>query len=189
MKLARLHRKLSLLAAAVVLSGCQPSDPNWANKFALTAGAPLPNAAQVREAQTARFRVRDELTLLNEATQTLQDLGFTVEESAPKVGVLAGSKDRDATETGQVVGQVALTIGLAVLGVQYNPVWDKDQTIRVTLTTRPTNDRHETQMRVSFERIVINTQGVARAEPLTASEFSQGFFEKVRSGLASEGAV
>ena len=68
-------------------------------------------------------------------------------------------------------------------------MWDKDQIIRVTLTTRPTRDRGETQMRVSFERIVINNQGIARAEPLTASEFSQGFFEKVRSGLATEGAA
>lgn len=185
----RLCKGFTAAVLTLTVAACQPANPNWANEFALKAGAPLPNAAQLREAQTARFQVHDELTLLRGATQTLQDLGFTIEESAPQVGVLAGSKDRDATETGQVVGQVALTIGLAILGVHYNPVWDKDQTIRATLTTRPMPDRRETQMRISFERIVINTQGMARAEPLAASEFSQGFFEKVRSGLAAEGAA
>ncbi len=187
MNRASLSRSIISVAFSVAITGCQ--NPNWANEFALTAGAPLPDAAQVREAQTTRFQVHDETALLAEATQTLQDLGFTIEESAPQVGVLAGAKDRDATETGQVVGQVALTIGLALLGVSYSPVWDKDQTIRVTLTTRPLPGQRETQMRVSFERVVINNQGVARAEPLTGSEFSQGFFEKVRNGMTVARAV
>ena len=96
--------------------------------------------------------------------------------------MLAGSKDRDATETGQVAGQVALTIGLAVLGVRYNPVWDTDQVIRTTLTTRQVA-RNEVSLRISFERIVTTNQGVTRTEDLTAAEFSTGFFDKVRSGL------
>jgi hypothetical protein len=136
---------------------------------------------------TTRFAVRDETTLLVEATAVLQDLGFTIEESAPRLGVLAGAKDRDATEVGQVAGQVALTVGLALLGVRYNPVWDKDQLIRVTLATLPLRSEGAVQMRVSFERIVINNQGLARAERLDAPEFSTGFFEQVRKGLASRG--
>jgi hypothetical protein len=121
--------------------------------------------------------------LLVEVSQVLQDLGFTIEESSARYGVLAGSKDRDATEVGQVVGQVALTIGLALLGVQYNPIWDTDQVIRATITTRPTG-REEVTLRVSFERIVTNNQGASRAEALTEAEFSSGFFDRVRSGLA-----
>ncbi len=148
---------------------------------------PPANAAQIRERETARFALRDETTLLVEATAVLQDLGFTIEESAPRLGVLAGAKDRDATEVGQVAGQIAMTVGLALLGVRYNPVWDKDQLIRVTLTTLPLRSEGAVQMRVSFERIVINTQGLARAERLIAPEFSSGFFEQVRKGLASRG--
>ncbi len=125
--------------------------------------------------------------MLREATQVLQDLGFTIEESAPQYGVLAGSKDRDATETGQVVAQVVLTVAAAFLGVHYNPVWDTDQVIRVTLTTRPLAHR-EQAMRVTFERVVTNNHGVSRMEELTGPEYASGFFERVRSGLATHGS-
>lgn len=174
------------LGIGMFLAGCQ-QNPNWANEYALLNGAPPANAAQIRERETTRFAVRDETTLLVEATAVLQDLGFTIEESAARLGVLAGAKDRDATEVGQVAGQVALTVGLALLGVRYNPVWDKDQLIRVTLATLPLRSEGAVQMRVSFERIVINNQGLARAERLDAPEFSTGFFEQVRKGLASRG--
>ncbi|PWC27098.1 hypothetical protein [Teichococcus aestuarii] len=171
------------LAAATSVAACQQPDQDWANKAALQAGAPLENAAALREAQTARFPETSEQRLLVEATQVLQDLGFTIEESAPGYGVLAGSKDRDATEAGQVVGQVALTVGLALLGVRYNPVYDTDQVIRATLTTQPLGTR-DSQLRVSFERIVTTNQGLSRVERLTEAEFSSGFFERVRAGLA-----
>jgi len=174
------------LGMGLFLAGCQ-QNTNWANEYAMVAGAPPANAAQIRERETARFALRDETTLLVEATAVLQDLGFTIEESAPRLGVLAGAKDRDATEVGQVAGQIAMTVGLALLGVRYNPVWDKDQLIRVTLTTLPLRSEGAVQMRVSFERIVINTQGLARAERLIAPEFTSGFIEQVRKGLASRG--
>ena len=169
------------LAAGLILSACA-QDPEWANRAALTIGAPRADAAAIRERQTSRFLVDSEERLLVEATQVLQDLGFTVEESAPRLGVLAGSKDRDATEAPQVVAQVALTVGLALLGVQHRPVWDTDQVIRATLTTRPVGPQ-EASLRVSFERIVTNNQGATRVEELTAPEFSTGFFEQVRAGL------
>ncbi|MDJ0388959.1 hypothetical protein QMO56_12615 [Roseomonas sp. E05] len=146
-------------------------------------GAPRPDAAEIRERQTTLFPATSEERLLVEATQVLQDLGFTIEESAPRFGVLAGSKDRDAVETPQVVGQVALMVAFAVLGAQYNPVWDTDQVIRATLSTRQVSTQ-ETSLRVSFERIVTNNRGLSRVEELNAPEFSSGFFEKVRAGLA-----
>lgn len=178
-------RRCGLLTAALLLAGCQ--NPDWANEYALRHGAPRANAAQLREAQTTRLSTEDELLVLSEATQALQDLGYTVEESAPRAGVLAGSKDRDATEAPQIAGQIALTIGLALLGVHHQPVWDTDQLIRVTLTTRPDPARRQVALRASFERIVMNNQGIARAEPLEDREFHDGLYEKLRSGLASRG--
>lgn len=182
-----MRKNISVLAAACSLSllvACAP-DPEWANNLALRAGAPLdPEVArELRDVQSASFAGVDERRLQRELTQTLQDLGFTIEESASRIGVFAGSKDRDATETGQVVGQIALTIGLALLGVHYNPVWDRDQIIRVTVTTAPDRNRGSTA-RVSFERIITNTQLVSRMEVLRSPEFSSGFFDRVRQGLA-----
>jgi len=179
-----LVRVAALCVAATLLAACQP-DPEWANKEALRIGAPRPNAAQIRERQTARFQVKSEERLLQEATQVLQDLGFNIEESTAKSGVLAGSKERDATETGQVVGQIALTVMISLMGGYYNPSYDKDQVIRATLTTRRIS-LTEYQLRISFERIVTTNQGASRAEELTEPEFSSGFFERVRQGLAQE---
>jgi hypothetical protein len=182
-------RQVALCASLVLpvlglMPACQ-TDPEWANKAALELGAPRSDRAAIRERQTAIFHGTSEERLLVEATQVLQDLGFTIEESAPRFGVLSGSKDRDAVEAPQVVGQIALTVGLALLGIQYNPVWDTDQIIRVTLSTRPSGAR-DAVLRVSFERIVTNNQGISRVEELTSSEFSSGFFEQVRQGLARQ---
>jgi hypothetical protein len=174
--------RLGTLCACLLVTACV-QDPDWANKTALQIGAVPPEAAKIRERQTSDFPNTSEKVLLVEATQVLQDLGFTVEESAPRYGVLAGSKNRDATEAGQVASQVVLTVGLAILGVHYNPVWDTDQVIRATLCTRPAGP-HDTVLRVSFERIVTDNHGLSRAEQLTEPEFSTGFFDKVRSGLA-----
>jgi len=162
------------------VAGCQ--DPEWANKAALQTGAPRADAAQIRERQTARFNTVSEERLLVEATQVLQDLGFTIEESAPRFGVLAGSKDRDGTEAPQIAGQIALMVGLALFGVQYNPTWDTDQVIRTTLSTAPVGPQ-DYALRVSFERIVTNNRGQSRVEELAAPEFSTGFFEQIRTGL------
>lgn len=175
---------LLLSTTLILFTACQ-RDPDWANKEALKIGAPRPDAIEIRARQTETFTQVSEQKLLVEATQVLQDLGFTIEESVPRYGVLAGSKDRDATETGQVAGQIALTIGLAVLGVRYSPQWDKDQVIRGTITTYPIG-KNETQLRISFERIVTDNKGFSRVEDLTSGEFSKGFFEKVRSGLAKD---
>jgi hypothetical protein len=174
-----------LVLTAFILSGCA-QDPDWANTAALEIGAPRIDAAQIRDRQTIMLSGVSERDLLIEATQVLQDLGFTIEESAARFGVLAGSKDRDATEAGQVAGQIALMIGLALLGAQYNPVYDTDQVIRATLTTNPVG-ASDASLRVSFERIVTNNQGISRAEELSAAEFSSGFFDQVRAGLAGKG--
>lgn len=178
--MSRLRRLFLAVPLFAGLTACQ--DHEWANKAALQAGAPRLDAAQIRERQTARFDTVSEERLLIEATQVLQDLGFTIEESAPRFGVLAGSKDRDAIEAPEVAGQIALTVGLAILGVRYDPTWDTDQVIRTTLSTAPLGPR-QYALRVSFERIVTNNKGQSRVEELTAPEFSTGFFEKVRTGL------
>ena len=178
------RRLLPLAGLATILSGCG-HDPNRQNEAALRIGAPRVNASEIRARQTQVVAATEQRALV-EATQVLQDLGFTVEESAPHAGVLAGSKDRDATEAGQVAAQVALTVAAAFLGVRHQPIWDTDQVIRVTLTTQPLGLR-ESGVRVSFERVVTNNQGLSRMEELTGPEFSTGFFDRVRSGLAASG--
>ncbi len=182
----RLHvlgpvRTASLLAM-LMLGGCVS-----ANDIAMRVGAPPQNAPEIRELQSARFDTIDERQLLADATQVLQDLGFSVDESAPQMGVLAGSKNRDATEAGQVAAQIALTVVAAAFLVAYVPTWDTDQTIRATLTTRPLPGSRQILLRAWFERIVRNNQGHARVEPLLMPDMHREFFQALRNGIARRG--
>jgi hypothetical protein len=119
---------------------------------------------------------------LREATQVLLDLGFAVEESSSSFGVLVGSKQRDARETGQIVGAVALSVVSALLLVPVLPTWDEDQTIRATITTRASASLNGTQLRVSFERRVRNNQGHSRFEALDSPEMYSEFTTLLRRG-------
>lgn len=163
-----------MVGSALLLSGCvNPND------FAKQIGQPPKGAVEMRVLQTRRFDSLDEPALLQAAQQTLQDLGYTISEASADAGVLAGSKQRDATEAGQIAGQVALTIVLAILGSSHTPVWDKDQTINVTLVATPIENSKQTEMRVSFDRHMVNNLGqLWRAELILDPVIYQEFFDK-----------
>lgn len=133
----------------------------------------------LRATQTRRFDTLDEKQLLGAATQTFQDLGYTVTESSLSSGVLVGSKTRDAEESGQVAGQVVLTILAAALGSFHNPTWDQSQLIVITLTTSPVENSRQSDIRVSFDRRLTNNHGhLWRSEVITEKKIYQEFFEK-----------
>ena len=105
-------------------------------------------------------------------------MGFTLEDSEPKLGVIVASKDRDATEVGQVIGAVLLT-----LLTKQNHAYDDKQKIRVSLITRPVSDK-ETIVRVTFQRLVWDTQGkVSKTESLDDPQLYQDFFGKLSQSI------
>ena len=108
-----------------------------------------------------------------------------MEESSSNLGVVTASKSRDAVETGQVAGQIALTVVFALLGAAYNPVWDKYQKIHVTTTVVPAESRGQYAVRVSFDRYIWNNQGLLwRTELVSEPKIYQEFFEKLGHGRA-----
>ena len=165
----------------MLLSGCEN-----ANQIAMKIGVPPDSAVKARALETRRFDTSDEPSMLASATQTLQDLGFTISESQAAVGVLVGSKQRDAEETKQVVGQIVLTVVLAALGTQYTPVWDKDQNIDAMLLVTPIENSKQVEVRVSFDRQVRNTQGQIRGELILDETIYQQFFEKLAASVFLE---
>jgi hypothetical protein len=165
-------KKVGLIAVVCLsLVACQGGVP----KEALELG---PESLQQRQTQTRRFDTNNEAKLLTSGAQVLQDLGFTVEDSETKLGMIAASKDRDATETGQVIGAVLL----AILTKQAQAIDDK-QKIRVSLITRPVSAK-ETLVRVTFQRVVWNTRGqVSKTEPLDDPKLYQDFFAKLSESV------
>lgn len=125
--------KLSLLGTVItaVLAGCS-SVP----KDALMLSA---DSIKDRQIQTRIFETRDKETMLTAATAVLQDLGFGMDDSDADLGVVIGSKVRDATSGGQIAG----VIFLALLGVDGSASLDSHQTIKVSMVMRSLRDKNE----------------------------------------------
>jgi hypothetical protein len=84
------------------------------------------------------------------------------------------------------VGQIALTVLMAALGAHYSPVWDKDQTIQITLVTSPIANSHQTEVRVSFDRIIVDSQENRRAELVIDQAIYTEFFNRFATSLSLE---
>jgi len=115
------------LLALLAMSGC--ANHAQISRDMLTLA---PESMQMRQLQTKRYDTNDEKMVLSASASVLQDLGFHLDESTPDLGIIVGSKTRDATNA----GQVTLMLLAAALGAQPQPI-DKEQTIRVSLVTAP----------------------------------------------------
>lgn len=159
--------------SGIILFGCAQKIPKEALQL-------TPESLKLRQLQTRRFDSKDENALLSAGAGVLQDLGFTLDESETELGVIVASKDRTAVEAGQVIGSIffALLTGVAL------PV-DEKQKLRASLVTRPgAMDKETTLVRVTFQRIVWNTQGkVSKTEPLDEPEFYQEFFARLSKAV------
>ena len=168
-------RLAGAVACALAIVGCQQTVP----KAALELSA---DSLQRRQVQTRVFETTDEAELLSASAALLQDLGFTLDESEVGLGVIVASKDRDATEVGQVVGSVAM----AVLFGAHVPV-DDEQKIRAALVTRRLVDRDGYAVRLTMQRIVWNTDGkVSKTEPLDDAQMYAEFFDRLSKSVFLE---
>ena len=164
------------LAAALVLSACATGIPPEALRI-------NEQTMAERQMQTRRFETTDEKMMLAAAAGLLQDLGFNLDESETRLGVVVGSKMRDATETAQVVGAVLI----ALLGGGPAPI-DRIQKMRASIVTRPIGDNGEyVAVRVTFQRIVWrNDRSVSKAEALKDPAQYQEFFSKLSKAVFLE---
>jgi len=141
-----------------------------------------PDTLEKRHLQTRRFDGGTETDLLAASAGVLQDLGFTIEESASTLGLISASKTRSAVETGQVVGAILL----GILGV--TPVWDKDQKIRVCLVSWTSRENPSVHfVRVTIQRLVWDQKGgLTKAEAIEDPEIYQLFFARLSESVFLE---
>ena len=139
-----------------------------------------PESMQQRQTQSRYFETSDEPAILAASAAVLQDLGFNLDESETDLGVLVASKQRDATEAGQVV------LGVIVAGLfGTSATWDEEQKIRASLITRPSGeDEGRITVRITFQRIVWNNEGnISRNESIDEPEIYQEFFSKLSKSI------
>lgn len=166
---------IACLLCTVVLAACAQSIPKEALQLS-------PDSLERRQVQTRVFETDDEAELLSASAALLQDLGFNLDESEVELGVIVGSKDRDATEADQVAASIVMA---ALLGVAMP--WDDEQKIRAAVITRKLKDRDGYAVRLTMQRIVWNTQGqVSQTEPLDDPEMYQEFFSKLSKSVFLE---
>jgi hypothetical protein len=142
-----------------------------------------PESLQQRQMQTRRFETADEAHILAACASLLQDIGFSIDETEIKLGVLTASKHRSAQDGKQIAAAVVL---LVLLGVQI-PL-DTSQTMTASVITRPIGeDRKYYAVRVTFQRVVLDDRGrISKRESLTDPRMYQGFFEKLSKALFLE---
>lgn len=165
---------LAVLVSAV-LTGCKtiPEDA-----LALKA-----DSFANRQLQTRKYDTLDEKNLLSASAAVLQDLGYNLDESETALGVLVGSKSRDATDG----GQIAAAIFVAALGGG-NMAIDERQMIRASIVTRPSVDDGSSLVRVTFQRVVWNTDKVvSRIEAINEQQIYVDFFDRLSKSVFLEG--
>jgi hypothetical protein len=136
-----------------------------------------------RQMQTRKYETKDEAKILAACACLLQDIGFNIDESETKLGVISASKMRSAVNAGQQVAAVFI----ALFGGGYMPT-DKEQRMRASVITRPIGEHGEyVAARVTFQRIIWNTQGqVTKSESLTDPKIYQEFFDKLSKSIFLE---
>jgi len=172
------------VALSALLLGCQPGPTVEQQTAALTLAT---SSVSLRQIQSRRYDTGNEGLILSASAGVLQDLGFTIEESAANSGLLVASKDRDAVEAGQVAGQVFFALLITALGGQADPVWDKNQKIRISIVTRLVNSG-TVFARVTFQRVIWNTKDqVSKVETISDPKIYQEFFDKLSQSVFLEG--
>lgn len=167
-------RTVAAIFLLIFAWGCQSQVPKGALAMKET-------TLEQRQLQTRMFQSGNEGEILSACAGVLQDLGFTIDASETPLGLVMASKDRDATDAGQVAGAVLV----AVLFRVATPV-DDVQKIRVSIVSN-SKSRSETAVRVTFQRVIWNTHGqVSRLELLDDVELYSQFFDKLSKAVFLE---
>ena len=183
------HPLIWLTVMALIVAGCGSSLPKHLLRL-------TPDTLQNRVLQTRKYEGISEADLLSASTGVIQDLGFIIDESEINLGLIVGSKNRDAPpDATQRVVQVLGTIAaiMAALGGAENvdvPAVDDYQKLWASVVIRPTpEDNDKTHyVRVTFQRIVWNDKDeIDRMQSLDEPEMYQKFFDLLSKSVFLEG--
>ena len=175
-----MKKGLAILVVTILVIGCASLPPH---AFLVT-----PEMLAQKQLETRRFDGIKEEDLLSACANVLQDLGFQLESSEPKLGVITVGKERNATNAGEIIASIILTMFTG----QAMP-YSKDQSIRAALVVSPaggsdgnaTSDSH--YVRITFQRLVRRTDKSIFVETLRDPELYEGFYENLSKSVFIEG--
>lgn len=142
-----------------------------------------------RQIEMRQFDTKDEFKVLSATAGVLQDMGFTLTEVEKKLGLIVGSKERDATVPGQVAMAAFIDILGAAGGSSSNAMSQIDavQTILVSCVTRLNLEGNKVFVRVTFQRVVFNRMNqVSKLQTVKDPKIYEGFFDKLSKSIFLE---
>lgn len=160
---------IAICACIIGLAGCMTYD----NYYQLDS-----DYLARRQAETMRFETNDETTILAASAAVLQDLGFTLDETETKLGLITAYKNREASSTG---ARAAIILLSAMSDSQ--PVYDVEQKIYTTLVTTKSKESAGYNVRISFARAVTNNLHETRNEEIDDPKIYREFFDKLSQSL------
>ena len=169
----------TIIAATILIVGCVSLPPH---AFLVT-----PEMLAQRQLETRRYDGIKEEDLLSACANVLQDLGFQLESSEPRLGVVTVSKQRDAKQAGEII----VSVIIAMLGGKPTP-YSKDQSIRAALVVRPVYDSNGNAasdshfVRITFQRLVRRTDNSMYVETLRDPKLYEGFYENLSKSVFIE---
>jgi len=184
----------TLIALGVLfVAGCETLPDN--------AMALSPDSLQQRQLQTRRVEGIDEKALLAASAGVLQDLGFNIDESETRLGVIVASKKRSAIDTADIITSSLETLAVnMVFALVFGDNekegeinFDVTQKIRISVVTRPALDssgqpRKDAQViRVTIQRLVWDDEGnLTHAESVEDPKVYQKFFDRLSKSIFLE---
>jgi hypothetical protein len=183
------HGRLALWLglAGVLLAGCQ-GVPAGALKLP-------PQSAEQRQLQTHRYEGVSESRLLSAGLGVLQDLGFTLEGSESKLGVITGSKkltSRRPLNSEEIIKDLFWTALIPYLApfTAYDAATGvkEPQIVRFSLVTQPDDGNHAPAclVRVTAQRVVYTDEHLTQVkfvEPLNDARFYEEFFKRLSNSI------
>ena len=199
----RLSRVVPMALCFLLVAGCATVSDN---SMQLSA-----DSLQLRQLQTRRIEGIDERALLAASVGVLQDLGFNIDESETRLGVIVASKNRSAVDVGDAVGDMVVdSLVKAALDAMFSAlfgdnfdegddededdiVYDVTQKIHASIVTRPAVDSSGQRLkdaqilRITLQRMVWDSEGkIAHAESIEDPKIYQKFFDRLSKSIFLE---
>ena len=176
----RLHRISKICIILICLGAFLVACHNRIFEEALTLS---PESLKDRQLQTRIFEDIDENEILTASAAVLQDLGFSIDETEIQCGVIVCSRDRDVTETVEMVLSVTLEILSLLAGAPTSVPYDETQKVLASLVTRPVGDQ-KIAVRITFHHMVWDSDGnITKNEQIHEPQIYQEFFSKLSKSV------
>ena len=142
-----------------------------------------------RQLQMRQYDSNDQEEIIAAVAGVLQDLGFILDESESKLGLVVSSKKADAKHKGKIAGAFILDMLSALGGSSSNCVsqCDAEQLMKASVIVRPSLKDSKTVVRVTFQRIVWNmNKQMSKVETVDEIEIYEKFYNALSKSIFLE---